>query len=405
MLWVRKIFVGFVSIVLLIALFGAALSTSAKANLTNTAKLENWLNNSGMYNELINNAASQAQNALGSTNSQITGLNAALKKAAVASFTKQDFSSDLNTFINSNKDWLEGKTKTPNFSIDLTTKKQTFANNLNQFFQGQLISLPSCTLAQTKKLTNINPLQLVCLPIGTSVASLVQLINNEVIASGAFLNNPVITAASLSPNNNNQGEPYYQKLSKAPTVYKQAMDIPLIFGIISVICLPIIIFVSPRRRRGVRRVTGTLVSAGVLLLIVKLTSDTILKKIDHRLVTKSATGMLHQPLLNFAKSVEQAMVKIDFDFAIGYFIVALLLLTVLFATRNRRKKQKSSNQTKLLKQNDSLQWADRLSPTQPINNPTPQPRYESPRPRPNAPSAPLYRPKPKPAKKRRNLIQ
>jgi hypothetical protein len=407
MLWVRKLFVAFVSIIFLVALLGVALSTSAKTSLTSTPKLENWLSNSGLYGELINNASSQAQSALGSTNTQISGLHSALKQAAMSSFTKQDFNSDLNTFIKSNQSWLEGKTKTPNFSIDLTTTKQTFANNLNQYFQGQLISLPSCTLSQTKELTNIDPLQLDCLPLGTSVASLVQLVNNEVVASGAFLNNPVITAASLNQNNNNQGEPYYQKLSKAPNLYKQALHVPLVLGIISVICIPIIIFASPRKRRGLRRTAGTLVTAGALLVVIKLTSDAIIKKIDHKFITKSSTGMLQQALLNFAKSVEQAMVKIDLGFAIGYFILALLVLLSLLAIRNRQSKQpKSPKQAQLLKRNDNLHWADRLNPTKPnINDSIPRPMNNGPRPSPSLPSAPLYKPKPKPTKKRRNLIQ
>lgn len=416
MIWLRRLFVGILSLVMLVALLGTASSFSIINTFNKPAKVESWLNQSGIYNDLLNKTVKQAETSINS-DGQGTNDNTEIVKAAQAAYPTTAFQKDLNSFITSNYNWLQGKAATPNFKIDLTGAKQNFASSFSQYTQSQLLNLPSCTLKQSEELSTTNPLALTCLPEGTSVASLQQQIDTEIANSGAFLNNPVITADTINQNNNNQGQPYYQRYSKAPQVYQQSQKIPLVLAAIALVCVIIVFFIADRKRHGLRDISIILLLSGLLILGASLSADSITKKVDKKLITKSS-GSIEPALLNFSHYAEHAISKLNKDFAIGYIALAVIILLILLIARlrsrsssglrpDKKDKKAARKQTKRRPDAPSLNPID--TPSAPPRDNYRLPEYHQPRPhsqtREPDNTVSTAPPLPQQEKQRRKLIQ
>jgi hypothetical protein len=338
--WVRRIFVYLLSITLLVSLLGIALATSIQIGLTHPSKIENWLNQSNLYTNLVSTITDQAQNAIendvsgGASISKTT-----IQQAAQLAFPRSLMQQDVQIFLNSNYAWLEGKTPTPNFQIDLSGAKQQFATQVaDSAVLAHLKGLPACTAAQTLALQSANPLLLSCLPNGVITQGAATQVSKQVASSGGFLSNPVITASTIGTKGQNSNEPYYEKLSKLPKVYRAIQDLPWILGIIAILSIVGIVFSSRSKRIGLRRVSITFLISGILLIADKLLTDAGFNRLKDKAFSNVNNHQIQQTLTTFAHYVEAELVKIDLWFGIVYLALAVILLGAVLFTRNRRPK-------------------------------------------------------------------
>src|ERR1035437_9957485 len=113
MKWVRRILVFLFSIVLLVSLVGIALATSAQVGLAHPGNIENWLDQSNLYSSLSTTIANKAQNSIENNVSGGVSISKTLvQQAAQSAFPQSLLKQSVQTFINSNYDWLEGKSTT-----------------------------------------------------------------------------------------------------------------------------------------------------------------------------------------------------------------------------------------------------------------------------------------------------
>ncbi|HVA11202.1 MAG TPA: hypothetical protein VNG32_03460, partial [Candidatus Dormibacteraeota bacterium] len=156
MKWVRRIFVFLFSIVLLVSLIGEALTISAQVSLAHPNKIEGWLDQSNLYSGISTTIANKAQNSIENNVTGGVSINkTVVQQAAQSAFPQSLLKQSVQTFLNSNYDWLEGKTAAPNFTIDLSGAKQAFATQVAETsVVAHLTGLPACSAAQTLQLKN-----------------------------------------------------------------------------------------------------------------------------------------------------------------------------------------------------------------------------------------------------------
>lgn len=347
----RSVAAFFLSLVLLVSLLVVAFSTSSNIAFSHPDKLESWLNQSKFYDHFVATVADEIQKSANSNpNGQSAPVNAALLQATTTAFSPQLLQQSVNTFLNSNYTWLEGKASSPSFAIDLTVAKQNLAQQIGQYVQTRLAGLPACTPAQAAQIAanpnNIDYLSIPCLPTGltpqVAAAQAVQQING----GDSLLSNPVITADSISPKgNNNQGKPYYKKFSAAPGLYRLSLKLPWIFGILALLSTLGIVFAASRKRKGVKYLGIVLLVAGIILMVVKLVSDSIFNLLEKHIFNNSTVGQLQQSLTDFLHRVETQLVKVDFWFGAAFLILALLLFGILWFTRQKSGSAKSAEES------------------------------------------------------------
>ncbi|MDB5168770.1 MAG: hypothetical protein JWO41_126 [Candidatus Saccharibacteria bacterium] len=396
MLWVRRFFVQIFSSLLLLCLLLLALSFSITHAFSKPATLESWLLQSHLYDHFIDNIISQSSKSAGSTNGNQPNT-AVIQAAAKQAFTPDIIQQSVNTFINSNFDWLEGNTKAPNFNIDLTATKQTFAYQAGVYTQQYLQTLPACTAAQAAQYNaDTDPLTLTCLPSAIKPTQAALKIQEKFATSQDFLSNPVITADTLTQQNG--GQPYYVKFDKAPQVYRLSKMLPyVLIGLLAVLAV-LIYYVSPWRRKGIRRLGFIFLDAGILLIATKFAADFVLTKVEAQAFNNSNVGALQQSLSAFFGRAESGIIGVTLWFGIGYAVIGLAVLVALFVTRGRKPKQRKT--TPLL---DETPEAPEVS-EQPAPPKAPLVTDIAPRPRAQPSGPPAVKPEVKERKKPR-LVQ
>ncbi len=332
----RRGLVFILACLLLVSLLGLALATSAQINLTHPAKIESWLNQSHLYDHFVNSVIEQADKSDQNDQSGSVSLtDAAVQKAAKSAFSPQLLQQNVNTFLESNYAWLAGKTATPDFKIDLTAAKKTFAEQVGDYVRIYTAGLPICDAAQIAALQTHqpDPLAATCRPPNVTPEAAGAAVTQKLGSSGDFLSNPVITASTINPENHGQ-PPYYKKLSKLPQAYQLATKLPLIFGLLTLLTALGAVYLSAGKRIGLRRVAILLTISGIILVAIKFVADFGFHKVEHKVFNNANNGQLQQSLTEFAHRVESALVKTDLLFGIIFVVLAIAAFVVLFRTRS-----------------------------------------------------------------------
>jgi lysophospholipase L1-like esterase len=336
----RKFGVAVFSLVLFVSLLALAFSASSNIAFTHPGKLEKWLNDSNLYGAFVENAIDQAEQTAGTDQSGGISLSdSAVKRAAESSFSSAALQKDVNTFLDSNYAWLNGKTSKPSFSVDLSGAKQNFAQKVGDYVKTYLSTRPACTPAQAAQINpqTADPLTLNCLPPGVDPATVSAQVTEQIANSTEFLSDPVVTADNVNPNGSigTPQQPYYQKFSSLPSAYQKATKIPWVAGALVIISLLAVIFIASRKRKGVKVITVVLALAGLVMVSTKFVSDQAFHSLEKHAFNASTVGELQKALTVFLRHAEDQLVKVNLWFGIGYLLLALVLLVVLVITRQR----------------------------------------------------------------------
>lgn len=296
--FVRKSLIVVLTPLLVVLLLGAALDYGFMHVAGNAKSVEKLLAGSGVYSGVINSALDQAQKAAGSAN-QVALNNPAVKSAAEETFTPQVVRQYTEQAINGVYDWLNGKSAQPDFNIDLTQIKLSFAQKVGQAAEQRAAKLPACTAAPT----TTDPLNVTCLPPGVTLTQIRVQATSDVLTAQGFLEHPQVTADSIKKTGANQSVFASGKAQNAPKQFQRAKKAPVILIILALLDIVAIIFLSTSRRKGFRRVGILLVVSGVLLLALAWGLNTVNSKViakiqfDNKVLQsdtqKLATDIIH----------------------------------------------------------------------------------------------------------------
>jgi hypothetical protein len=345
--WARKAFVGFLAFLLLVCLVGGVAAYNAKNQLSHPDKIETWLADSGIYSHVVPALLSQAQEDAGQngTSISVSFNDPSVQAAAKSAFTDDILRTSTNKFIDSNYDWLSGKTTKPEFTIDLTQAKQSFADKVGEYVRQHLASLPACTPDQLAKLQiPVDPSTVTCRPGSLDPATEGKRVADEVANNSDFLGKPMVTADTLNHDANSSSQPYYQKLKNLPKAYQNSQKLAGLLALIAIICAAGIVFIHPDRRRGIRRVGTTFTVAGVLLIATKLVSDSFTSRLQDSVLTSGTKSQLNGPFTKFLHTVESQLTQSNMLFGIIFIAIGLAILIYLFATRDSRERKQKPRQ-------------------------------------------------------------
>jgi hypothetical protein len=223
--------------------------------------VKHLLAESGIYNSVVGSALDQAQKSSGDSN-DVSLSDPAIKKAAKESFTPQVVQQSSEKAINGVYDWLNGKTTQPEFNVDLTNVKATFAEKVGKAAEERAATLPTCTTAPT----STDPFSVTCLPRGVTPAQIGAQAKNDVLSSQGFLEHPNITADSIKNSDTNQSV-FNGQLKDAPKQYQRVKKTPYILAILTILTTVGIVFLSVSRRQGIKHVGRILITTGLIMLV------------------------------------------------------------------------------------------------------------------------------------------
>lgn len=310
---------GIAGAALVFFLFATAIDIGVLKVVGSPEPIKKILSDSGIYNSVVSSSLDQAKQINGSTN-EISLTDPIVRSTAESTFSPQFLQTTTNSVIDSVYKWLNGQTTVPDFKIDLSAQKAVFAEKVAQGAEQRAAGLPRCTTLPD--LNNYDALNATCLPPRLTPAQAAATIRNDVFSGEGFLNNPVIDASSVKSANSDQSI-FVDQLKSAPSDYRKIKATPFVFGLISLLSLLAVIFLSSSWQRGLRHAGFVLLVIGIFLVLFSLSVNSVVNK---KLVPKiNMTNAVLQT--DVRKLVHESAQNVDNTFllfGIGYAILGSL---------------------------------------------------------------------------------
>lgn len=330
--------------------------------------VKSWVEDSGTYSALVSEvvsvSSSQAANEGTTVNAEI------LDAAANSAFTPLLLQESTEGFFDGTYDWLEGKTETLQFSVDLTAAKQTFADSLTQSADQILTSLPVCPDGEVVE--NLDPFSATCVPEGFDFSQSADEFTDSIVSSDEFLPEPIVTEQNTLIDNDGQKQTIDQRLSLAPTLFTLARFGTILFFVLGLASTAVIFWLTTTRGKAIFRLFKafaiTAISVGLFTFVSSRSSAWLESAFSASAESQSFGERIVAPIVQAAASDITAITLL---FTWIYTGIAVALLLLLLVLRRRKRKLQDTNTQKLENQqtheNTNLQSPDQAQPAPPAS--------------------------------------
>lgn len=346
MIWLKRFFGGLFALILFGSFMALASSIATQRTFGNAEQVKTWLVQSKIYDKLVPAALSVAQNdnTINNGDGSITLNDKIVQRAAEETFTPQVLQQSTETFIDANYAWLNGKTPNPEFKIDLTQAKETFAQKVGKYVEERLSKLTVCTAQQQAALQiPINSLTVTCRPTNLDPKAEGARVTQELM-KGDFLSNPVITQETFGRNTKDPNtKPYYKSINSAPTAYQVSKYAPFVFGGLILLSSVVIIFASPTRRQGWRRVAGIATSAGILLVISKFSTEFAINQLQKVSLDSPLVRELQGPRDFLVDKATASYTETFLIVGAVYLVVAVIIFVTAYFIGRKKSSDRGRN--------------------------------------------------------------
>jgi hypothetical protein len=334
--FLKKAFRGLASFFYIWLILAVAIVTAVVMTFNSPKKIEKSLNDSGVYKTFVSGVLQEAQKSSqknnGSTDSNdLPVSDPAIVAAANKAFTPQLLQTMTETVLDGTYSWLSGNTKTPDFTIDLTAAKQSFASAVGETARDRVAGLPACTTTQLRTFssTDIDAFKITCRPPGVSLAQVQQQATDQINSSKDFLGTPKITPDNLPKDSN--GRTVFENASKAPKVYKWVNASPWLLAILAMLAGLIAFFLHESRRRAARNLAIATTTAGGILLLGYLGTTTAFHSLSQPTgkLGQAVKGSFQPTIINAMRSINSSIEHTILWFAITYLVLGIGTLVAL----------------------------------------------------------------------------
>lgn len=357
----RRLLVGISAIVFLLTLIAALIVTPPVSILTNRNNIKHWVKDTGTYDTVVATvleAAGKSSNNTPPPEEQKDegpdftdpGFQDAIKKSISPAFLQQTF----ERIVDSSYDWMEGKTKKPEITLDLGQFKKDFGTNLGAYLTKRMNSLPICTAQQMRAMNgDVDPFKTTCRPKDYNVEQKSAQFTSDFINNKDFLPKTTLSAEDIKIRERFKGEVIETSLFdilarvKAPERFQSGKTaLFVLWGIVAATAL-VIIAASHNRRRGISFVGWALLVLGIFQALISLLSSTAFNMITQKMQSNpdgnqnAITTKLVQPIIKSVLGTYSSTL-ITIGAAIGITGAALIMVSFILKRRRTAVKEEAS---------------------------------------------------------------
>jgi hypothetical protein len=249
--------------------------------LSSPPKMKSAISQSGFYDSLVSGILAQSQQqTVGLTNpiDTIPLDRPTIQTAIQTAFPPKLLQTQSETLIDGLYVWLQGQASQPDFKIDLTSAKASFALAMGNYTQARLSTLPACTIATP--IDTFDAFSSSCLPAGLDIPSEVQKVELEVATSTQFLPTTTLTASSFTGSS---GQPLFQQLHELPGYYQTALRLPMVFAVLTIITGIVAVASNLHKRRALHRLGTICIGVGLFFIITALLLNSLFQNFTNSL--------------------------------------------------------------------------------------------------------------------------
>lgn len=281
----RKFAVFIACTLLPLALISFGVLFSLHQVLGSPNHIENALDQSGIYSSVAANIVQQATSNSGQ-NLDASGQQA-VQNAVSSAISPGYVKSQTNNALQGIYDWLQGKSNSLSFSIDLSSVKGRLADTMAQQAEQRAAALPACSLQQLQGMdpNNIDPLTVSCLPPGVTPAQVGAQARQQVVSSDFY------KTGKLTPSNLNQnGKSLQQQLQPVANNYKRVSQAMTWSGVAAVLLTAGAILLSKPWQRGTKRAARIYLSIGITSAVLAFAASWVLNTVSDKLAAHNGAN-------------------------------------------------------------------------------------------------------------------
>ena len=257
---------GLSSQVFKLSLFFLATSAATVIVFGSPDPIKTAIKDSGVYDKAVDTVLSEAKRQTQAGESEIPlddpGIQKAVEDALPPEFIEQTAGGAIDGLFA----WLQGKTESPQFTIDLNDAKRRLATGIGEAAYAKANTLPPCTAAQLRTLdrNDLDIFNLPCVPPGLDLRAEQAKLVQQISSNNEFLQDTTVTAEDLPQQD---GQNAFDQAAIVPQAYVWLVRLPWILGVLALVSATGVILLHDERRRGVWVVGRTAIAVGVVLVI------------------------------------------------------------------------------------------------------------------------------------------
>jgi hypothetical protein len=265
-----------------IALFCLFLSISLLSVFGTGQHLKAALSHSGIYgvfaSESLRNNQSEAGNAIPVNQPEV-------RAVIQSAFPPAYLEAQTNRLIDTVYAWVQGKTTSLQFTTELAEPRAKLTEGLAAAADTRLAKLPACSGASAA--VSADPWTVSCLPPNFDRAAAVQKVREQVTANNSFLKDTSVSASSIKDGS---GRTLEDRLQPIPRAYRQLKLFLLAMVLYAAIMAVLILYCSPTRRGGVKRLALVGLFSGITAAGTAWLGTMITNRLVENLTQKSQNG-------------------------------------------------------------------------------------------------------------------
>lgn len=337
---VKGFFLFLASVTYMLLLFLTAGMLEARLTLADSTTMKGWLVDSGVYKSVVEEVSKNARidQQKDSTSARLTTQD--ITDAAQASFSATSVQRDSESIIDGFYGWLKGDTSSPTFKVDLGARQADFAKVLTDKLEEKINALPACTTTGKFTAQAFDLFSSDCKPKGVDLTAKLTAFENDIATNSSILPQTVFTGDDLRlTGSNGSKQSIGSALSWPPRAYKLLLWGPVCIGILTLVAILSLVFLSSSRRRGLRRAAWGLVFVGTVLVV----SGFLLGPAFGKLNTWSSKaigtdGSVNQHIVNpLFEQFNKTYSRYNIIIGVAYLIPALVMYGGLLITRSRKE--------------------------------------------------------------------
>lgn len=334
MLFPRKV-IGTVAVTLLVlTLFGLGLVWSIHQTFGTARSVEQALAKSGIYQSIVADVLHSKQGS-SSSSTPIPIDQPQVRQVIESAFPPRFLQSQTEQVINAVYAWLNGKSPSLQFTVDLSAAKLNLADGIEQYTIARLTTLPICPANEIPS-GDINPFSITCVAGGINIHA-VAVKEREAILNGDFLKNSTISANTIR---NNDGKPLSQELQAAPTAYRRAKLGLYANALLALALAILVVFMSTTWRPGLHKVSTILIIIGTVSASLGWISSFAIHHALLKIASIQATDKaIQQQVFNIAQSLVDSLRVWWITYGVTLLVLGIATLVALHLTATKQAKK------------------------------------------------------------------
>jgi hypothetical protein len=331
--FLKKLAVSILVLLLSLSLSIIVASTVFTMTIGRPSNVKSWLRESKVYEASV-------KSALDNVSKNAAGSDSTLNQPEVQQVIRQTFNASLvqstvEKVIDGTSHWLDGKTQKPDFVIDLTSVKQSLAENAGNAVVTHINGLPVCTRAQLRQISpDADPFTIPCHPAGIDAAAEKQKVMQEILGNKDLFANPVITYDTIVDKSLENKIGIALLLSYYQYFYQHIDNILWIFGLLAILSAVGIIYLTDNHRHGLHRAAMSVLISGIsLIAVLIIVSWAVSKFSSSKNLFKDASPDLQTAMVNLGELVANSINQVLLVFGIIFTILGAGTLVYLRLTQ------------------------------------------------------------------------